>query len=69
MKDKVPHKVDKTKSNSQTKKKPIYIVLHVGRVQVGELIGRATAPVKVSLVTFLNTLSPKNPDVNSPNLP
>ena len=35
-------------SNSRDKQRPIYLVLHVSTVKIGDLVGKATAPVKVS---------------------
>ena len=35
-------------SNSRDKRRPIYLVLHVSTVKIGDLVGKATAPVKVS---------------------
>ena len=35
-------------SKSQDKQRPIYLVLHVSTVKIGDLVGKATAPVKVS---------------------
>ena len=35
-------------SNSQDKQRPIYLVLHVSTVKIVDLVGKATAPVKVS---------------------
>jgi len=34
-------------SNSQDKQRPIYLVLHVSTVKIVDLVGKATAPVKV----------------------
>ena len=42
--------ISKTTCTSTTlpnKKRAIYIVLHVSTIQIGELIGKASAPVKV----------------------
>ena len=35
-------------SNSRDKQRAIYIVLHVSTIKIGDLVGKATAPVKVS---------------------
>lgn len=35
-------------SNSRDKQRSIYLVLHVSTVKIGDLVGKATAPVKVS---------------------
>ena len=43
--------ISKTASNTlSNKKRAIYIVLHVSTIQIGELIGKASAPVKVKQV-------------------
>ncbi|XP_044177808.1 serine/threonine-protein kinase tousled-like 2 isoform X2 [Acropora millepora] len=34
-------------SNSRDKQRPIYLVLHVSTVKIGDLVGKATAPVKI----------------------
>lgn len=34
---------------SVNRKRPIYIVLHVGNIQIGEFTGKASAPVKVCI--------------------
>ena len=40
--------ISKTTSTTlSNKKRAIYIVLHVSTIQIGELIGKASAPVKV----------------------
>lgn len=40
--------ISKTTSTAlSNRKRAIYIVLHVSTVQIGELIGKASAPVKV----------------------
>ena len=39
-------------SNSRDKQRPIYLVLHVSTVKIGDLVGKATAPVKVSEQVF-----------------
>lgn len=35
--------------NSRDKQRAIYIVLHVSTIKIGDLVGKATAPVKVSV--------------------
>lgn len=41
--------ISKTTSTTlPNRKRAIYIVLHVSTIQIGELIGKASAPVKVS---------------------
>ena len=43
-----------TSATLSNKKRAIYIVLHVSTIQIGELIGKASAPVKVKhLMQFL----------------
>lgn len=36
-------------SSMANKKRAIYIVLHVSTIQIGELVGKASAPVKVNV--------------------
>ena len=40
-------------SSMANKKRAIYIVLHVSTIQIGELVGKASAPVKVCPISLL----------------
>ena len=49
--------ISKTTSTTlSNKKKAIYIVLHVSTIQIGELIGKASAPVKVKQININNVI-------------
>lgn len=43
-------------SSVANKKRAIYVVLHVSTIQIGELVGKASAPVKVCPIS-LNQIS------------
>ena len=46
--------ISKTTSTTlSNKKRAIYIVLHVSTIQIGELIGKASAPVKVKQINII----------------
>lgn len=50
-----PQILKTTSTTLSNKKRAIYIVVHVSTIQIGELIGKASAPVKVPSVILLET--------------